>query len=382
MTNSNGRKQAVILSGGGADGAYEVGVVNALFRGESPSTGYRPLNPEIFTGTSVGAYNVAVLVSHLEGGAPAAAAYLENVWTNIIPRDDYSGHNHVFRFRADPFDLLSPRYVAARPLEPPVKLVEDVAFLSQDWFRRTVNFLRSPADLEKRALELVDMSTLFSREPLDRLVRATIRFGSIRDSDRSFRIAATNWKTGDVRIFENEEMTDETGPKAIVASTAIPGVFQWVEIEGDPYVDGGVVMNTPIKPAIDALADTVHIIYLDPEIRALPLLQVQNTLDTLYRMLAIGWADTVDTDCARLRRVNQSIEALEKSAADSRLIDHPDFSARHRKITVHRYHPHDDLSGLLGLLNFERNRMIDLVNRGIHDAKEHDCAESECVLPN
>ena len=141
-------------------------------------------------------------------------------------------------------------------------------------------------------------------------------------------------------------------------------------------------MNTPLKPAIEALADTVHIIYLDPEVRALPLLQVQNTLDTMYRMLVVGWAAAVNEDCHTLQRVNKSIEALEKLPAAGQVIDHPDFKAMHRKITVHRYHPHGDLSGLLGLLNFERNRMIDLVNRGFHDAKQHDCVTSECILHN
>jgi predicted acylesterase/phospholipase RssA len=231
-------------------------------------------------------------------------------------------------------------------------------------------------------LELPDISTLFSREPLDRLIKATVQFESIRRSQKQLRVATTNWKTAEVRVFENGDMTDETGHKAIMASTAIPGVFDSVEIDGDPYVDGGVVMNTPIKPAIDALADTVHIIYLDPEVRAIPLLQVQNTMDTMYRMLVVGWAAAVNDDCDRLLRVNRSIEALEKLPAAGQVIDHPDFKAMHRKITVHRYHPHGDLSGLLGMLNFERDRMIDLVDRGFHDAKKHDCVASGCILHN
>ena len=51
------RKHAIILSGGGGYGAYEVGVLKALLTGKSPTTGFEPLVPDIMTGTSVGAYN-------------------------------------------------------------------------------------------------------------------------------------------------------------------------------------------------------------------------------------------------------------------------------------------------------------------------------------
>ena len=65
MKDGGARKNAVILSGGGANGAYEVGVLKALFRGESASTNHRPLKPEIFAGTSIGAFNAALIVSLL-----------------------------------------------------------------------------------------------------------------------------------------------------------------------------------------------------------------------------------------------------------------------------------------------------------------------------
>ena len=63
MTSGGKHRQAVILSGGGANGAYEVGVLKALLTGQSPATDFQPLDPDIFTGTSVGAFNAALLVS-------------------------------------------------------------------------------------------------------------------------------------------------------------------------------------------------------------------------------------------------------------------------------------------------------------------------------
>ena len=48
MSNGDGVRQAVILSGGGASGAYEVGVLKGLFAGDSSATNYTPLMPDIF----------------------------------------------------------------------------------------------------------------------------------------------------------------------------------------------------------------------------------------------------------------------------------------------------------------------------------------------
>ena len=58
MTQS-AQEAALVLSGGGAYGAFEVGIMKALFAGRSPATRYRPLEAKIFTGTSVGAFHVA-----------------------------------------------------------------------------------------------------------------------------------------------------------------------------------------------------------------------------------------------------------------------------------------------------------------------------------
>ena len=84
MSNTKGGKQAVILSGGGATGAYEVGVMKALFSGLSPATDYQPVIPDIFTGTSVGSYNAAFLVAQWARYGPAAIDNLEQVWLNQV----------------------------------------------------------------------------------------------------------------------------------------------------------------------------------------------------------------------------------------------------------------------------------------------------------
>ncbi len=56
---------AMIFSGGGADGAYQVGVAKALLNGKSRATDYLPVAPAVFTGTSIGSFNSSFLFVHL-----------------------------------------------------------------------------------------------------------------------------------------------------------------------------------------------------------------------------------------------------------------------------------------------------------------------------
>jgi hypothetical protein len=77
MTSGVKHRQAMVLSGGGANGAYEVGVLKALLTGQSPATEFQPLDPDIFTGTSVGAFNAALLVSLWETHGQASISNLE-----------------------------------------------------------------------------------------------------------------------------------------------------------------------------------------------------------------------------------------------------------------------------------------------------------------
>ena len=54
----------------------------------------------------------------------------------------------------------------------------------------------------------------------------------------------------------------------------------------------------------------------------------------------------------------------------------------YRPITIHRYHPRDELGqGALGMLNMERDHLDDLIQRGFSDASLHDCQDECCVIP-
>jgi NTE family protein len=396
LTRAVDHTQAVILSGGGAYAAYEVGVMKALFTGESPSTGHALLNPGVFTGTSAGAINAAAMAS-CGDDICQAINYLERVWVELISGSLQRCGNGVFRFRADPLRYLDPRCVAPNPVSPLAELAEDAAFFAQDWFRRGVNFLMAAGRPEERLLDLFDFSSLISTAPLSGLLREIISLEEIRRSDRLLRVVATNWRTGEVRTFVNQEMTEEDGYQIIMGSAAIPGVFPPVRIGGDPYVDGGVLMNTPLNCAIEAGATTLHVVYMDPDVANLPLQTLQSTIDVLDRLLTITSASKTNEDIDSARWINEGLDAIERASRGAALDDSDARAfirvaaqverriregAPYRKLTIHRYHPKDDLGGgSFGLLNFSRARMVALIARGFSDALNHDCAANHCILP-
>jgi predicted acylesterase/phospholipase RssA len=394
MTDKSGCAHAMILSGGGANGAYEVGVLKALLCGEAPVTDNVPLDPDIVTGTSIGAYNASLLVAGLADGPKAALDRLQDVWLNLIPRDNNTGHNHVLRYRANPLDLLSPKYVATHPVEPYSKLAADLYYLAKDFYRRGLTFLISPGEVETRLLKLVDLSILISNDPEYRLIKDTINFEVLRRSHKILKIAVTNWSTGELEIFEKADLTDEVGPKAIMASTAIPGIFPQVQLDGEYYADGGVVMNTPLSPAIQAGADILHMVYLDPDVKSIPLLPVVDAVDTFSRYMTIGFAAAVNNDIETARQINKGIDVLERAASGDALsqADLQPFilaagklaavasKKKYKKLVIHKYQPRDTLGGLLGMLNFSRDRIFDLIDRGFQDTINHSCEESGCVV--
>lgn len=398
MTRPVDHSQAVILSGGGAYGAYEVGVMKALFTGECPSTSYDYLNPGIFTGTSVGAFSAAFLVSSSSEDICASMQLLESAWLDQVAENPRSCGNGVYRIRADPFTYFDPDCVVANPLRPFDEIRQDGAFFARDVFKKTVNFLMSAGGLSDRTLELVDLSAFISTRPIKNLVSKTINLEQIRNSERVLRVVATNWDNGTVKVFENREMTDEDGYAILRASAAIPGVFHPTLVAGDQYVDGGLLMNTPLNCAIKAGGTTLHVIYMDPDVNNIPIRALQSTINALDRTLLIASAGKVDQDVETASWINAGLEVIERttqgqalSNADvvafirvaGQIYEKLKAGSPYKKLTIHRYHPHDDLGGgSLGLLNFDRDRIDLLMKRGFDDTVNHDCATSHCVVPS
>src|ERR1700680_3089902 len=122
-------RQGVVLSGGGASGAYEVGVLKALLTKVEP-----PLEPSSFAGTSIGSFNAALLVSQWDRLGRSGVANLEMLWVERLARNlaDLGRANGMFRVRASPVDLLDPSSYLPNPLRPLARLASDGVFFLAD----------------------------------------------------------------------------------------------------------------------------------------------------------------------------------------------------------------------------------------------------------
>ena len=291
MTSASGTQQAVVLSSGGADGAYAVGAMKALVAGQSAATGHQPLDPQIVKGSSIGAFNAAYLVSYLEKmDAVAAVANLEHCWLEDLAEHPDRRGNGAYRFRGDLMQVLDAHNLATDPVHTLGHMAEDSLFLARDWFERILYFAASDEPLAKQSLKLLDLSSFISSEPLLRLIERVIDFDRIRQSSRKLKIAVTNWDTGEMEIFSNRDMTDEHGPSIVLASQSLPGFFAPVEINGNLYVDAAVLGYARLDAAIDAGAGIIHVIYVDPDIENIPGKALHSTLETLYRVFVLTWA--------------------------------------------------------------------------------------------
>ena len=368
------RKSALVLSGGGAYGAYEVGVIKALFEGHSPSTNSLPLDPAIFAGTSVGSFNAAVLAMN-KGGARASIEHLKKIWLDEVADNGDGRGNGVYHLRGDLRSYLDPRKPGS-PFEQLRNLFSDTVSLSRAAAPRVEQLVSpaTPPGALDRLKGLVDISAFLNVDPFCRLVERSIDPSAVRKSSKVLSIIATQWSTGVAQDFDFRDLPAEEGPltdeeiwASIRASAAIPGLFPPVKLWGDVYVDGGVVLNTPIRNAIDAGATDIHVISLDPDMRRLPLGHIDNTLDTLGRVYTAMLTAKITEDIESARWINEGVDVLERVGAGEDLsneemrrfvrvagVIHRKLKSQGRlpvKVAIHHYYPSRNLGGMIGMLN-------------------------------
>jgi NTE family protein len=387
-------KQAAVLSGGGARGAYEVGVLKALIEGASPASGYQPVTFDVFSGTSVGAYNAAFMGCYSRANEDQAVAGLESTWRQRIANTPTSCGNGVFRIRGAPFQFLDAGCFL-HPVSNTVNLFRDAGALGLSFAAQGAKFLLSEESLQTRLLQSIDVSAFASEAPLESLIADTIDLGRLQASDRKLAVVASDWQRGKPVIFSSDDLIYRFGTAPILASAALPGLFAPVVIENVPYVDGGTTMNTPLKPAIEAGADVLHIIFVDPRIDDVPIPILPNTLDTFYRIYLILVADNFRVDIGTTAVVNDAIRVL-GAGITSELLRSPgnplgDASPfgralkrlqqgePYRPLIIHKYRPLTTRGGAEDLLDFSIGNINRLIAEGYSDASTHDCAREGCV---
>jgi len=293
MPEGGDQPLALVLSGGGARGAYEAGVLRYALGKLAPRRGPSAI-PQIFCGTSVGAINACAL---------AARAELPDLGVR----------------------LLADRWESLR--------LEDVFKLG--W-----------GDLTSIARWLVGkpvvdgVTSLLDAGPLAVLVREFVPWRALHQNVadgrvRAVTLSATDVETGHTIIFVEsatdhalystdasvEYVSTRLKPQHALASAAIPIIFPTVRVGGRLFVDGSVRQNTPISPAIRMGCERVLVIGLRADPRTLlarasrrQAASEQESLSApLYlfgKLLDALLLDRVENDLANLRRVNAALRAL------------------------------------------------------------------------
>jgi hypothetical protein len=349
-----------------------------------------------FAGTSVGAYNAAAMVAGAGQGLIESARRLCRIWLEEIARPEGGCENGIFRVRGG--DLGAVRCMV-RPAAV-AHALQDGAFFLRGFpsaaarFAQVARPLGSDA-LTRALLEQFEVSALIDRSPFRNLLRRTVPLDSLRTAGLALKAVASNFDTGGVSVWTEGDIVDRVGHDAILASAAIPGFFAPVVVDGAVQVDGGALMNTPLVPAL-AGSDTLHVVYLDPAVDLIRIEDLQSTLGIIDRMMVMFFAFGMNQDIERVGDFNRSLGLLDArgpaagsdpmaralaraEAAVAQWL--PGQGDEFAPITIHRYHPTDDLGGALGFLDFSHGQVKKLIDRGYWDTVGHDCAASGCVLP-
>jgi NTE family protein len=225
---SGPRHISLALQGGGAHGAFTWGALDRLLEDER-------IVIEAVSGTSAGAMNAAALAAgYAEGGREGARRALDRFW---ISASEYAAFSP---FQRTLIDRLLGRW----------NLDHSPGYL---WFN-LLGRLFSPYQTNP-----------LNHHPLREILAGQIDIEAVR-ACRALRVfvTATNVRTGRPRVFGQDDLSLD----ALLASACLPHLYQAVEIDGDPYWDGGYMGNPAIWPLIYgcATADVV-LVQINPLVR-------------------------------------------------------------------------------------------------------------------
>lgn len=334
------RSLALVLSGGGARGAYEVGVLSYVYSEILRMRGGVAPKLDVICGTSVGAINACYLAAHAQDPA-SGMRRLVDLWTSLQ--------------------------------------VERVLKFDLGLVGRLPRVFRGGGEAAG-IFDVAPMVDLITREVSWRMLARTLRRGHLR----ALCVSATEVSTGRTTLFVDTApdvrlptglgsrvvvQRETVGPQHALASAAIPLVFPPVQIGAELYCDGGLRQNTPIAPAIRLGAERILVIGLSKENRAPAMRETParprdvapGAMFLLGKVLNAFLLDHVQADVELLQRINQILD-------DGAAVAGPDFAERlsahaisrggepYRKVETLVIRPSQDI-GYLAAKHLSRGRV-------------------------
>jgi NTE family protein len=293
---------ALVLTGGGARAAYQVGVLAGLARR------FPNLQFPILVGVSAGAVNAVHLASH-PGPFDRAAAGLVDLWRRLTP-------DSIFRV--------------------------DASALGQNAIRWGTRLISGGA--------LDGVRSLLDTAPLRRLLQEhfATEDGLLKGIGENVRrgalaavaVSGTSYTTGQSTVWAQGccDIEPWTRPRRrgvptaltvdhVMASTALPLFFPAVRIDGAWYGDGGIRLAAPLSPAIHLGARRILVVATQhrpstPAAAAPAILGYPPPAQVIGLLLDAVLLDALDEDALRLRRMNRLLENLREEEREGfRVID-------------------------------------------------------------
>ncbi|MGO4685813.1 patatin-like phospholipase family protein [Hyphomicrobium sp. 2TAF46] len=208
---------ALIFQGGGALGAYQAGVYQALSEAG--------VEPDWVTGVSIGGINAAIIAGNKPGHRTEK---LREFWRRVTDRRiwSYTPDGDIFRQMRNMTSAMVTMTQGQPGFFQPHKL----------------NAWMSPAGA-------ATATSFYDCSPLRETLLDLVDFSLINERRKRFSVGAVNVLTGNFIYFDNRD--EEIGPEHVMASGALPPAFPMVKIGTDYFWDGGIVSNTPLQHLLE-----------------------------------------------------------------------------------------------------------------------------------
>jgi NTE family protein len=261
------RQIVLVFQGGGALGAYQAGVYQALHEGG--------IEPDWIIGTSIGAINASLIA----GNAPEnRLSRLEEFWRRMRRKElwglsQWPGLSDATSYWSTLLGGI-PGFFEPNPLA----------------------FLGAHYPLGK------DQSGFYSTAPLEKTLGELIDFSLVKNCTPRLTVGAAHVRTSQMRYFDSRETAITA--RHIMASGALPPAFPAVRIDGELYWDGGILSNTPTETIFDDVPRRNSLIFavhmwnpMGPE--------PETIWEVLHRQKDIQYSSRVASHIARQRQVHK-----------------------------------------------------------------------------